>query len=206
MISDDMVISENLFAEPLIISQVTQLDAESLSQYSFNANKTLTATLEHVFIARCYILNPVTPTYLALCGAWFLAGVGWYLLSFVFMKQHSIFLHKVLILIPVCKFLETLINGLFYNACPWLGAQDPSEKYLEMARISIITIVYTVMLALLYIMSKGWQTLFFQMSRNQATSLTMIMGAVYLTYSAYFLSSDFTGISTFMRVTNMNLI
>jgi hypothetical protein len=69
-------------------------------------------------------------------------------------------------LIPVCKFLETLINGLFYNACPWLGAQDTSEKYLEMARISIITIVYTVLLALLYIMSKGWQTVVFQMSRN----------------------------------------
>jgi hypothetical protein len=28
----------------------------------------------------------------------------------------------------------------------------------------------------------------------------MIMGAVYLTYSAYFLSSDFSSISTFMRV------
>ena len=38
------------------------------------------------------------------------------------------------------------------------------------------------------------------MSRNQATSLTMIMGAVYLTFSAYFLSSDFSGISTFMKI------
>jgi hypothetical protein len=75
-------------------------------------------------------------------------------------------------MIPVCKGLETMINGF----------------------------VYTVLLALLYIMSKGWQTITFQMSRNQATSLTMIMGAVYLTYSAYFLSSDFSGISSFMRV------
>jgi len=69
-----------------------------------------------------------------------------------------------------------------------------------MARISIVTIVYTILLALLYIMSKGWQTLIFYMSRNQATNLTMIMGAVYLTYSAYFLSSDFSSISNFMRV------
>jgi hypothetical protein len=109
-------------------------------------------------------------------------------------------MQKILFLIPGCKFLECLINGLFYNACPWLGAQNPSEKYLEMARISIITIVYTILLALLYIMSKGWQTLIFYMSRNQATNLTMIMGAVYLTYSAYFLSSDFSSISSFMRV------
>jgi hypothetical protein len=38
------------------------------------------------------------------------------------------------------------------------------------------------------------------MTRDQATSLTMIMGGVYLCYSAYFLSSDFSGISNFMRV------
>ena len=72
-----------------------------------------------------------------------------------------------------------------------------------MARISIVTIVYTIVIALLYIISKGWQTLIFQMSRNQATSLTMIMGGVYLTYSAYFLSSDFSGISVFMKVNNI---
>ena len=38
------------------------------------------------------------------------------------------------------------------------------------------------------------------MSRNQATSLTMVMGGVYLTYSAYFLSTDFGGVSSFMKV------
>lgn len=38
------------------------------------------------------------------------------------------------------------------------------------------------------------------MTRDQATNLTMIMGAVYLTYSAYFLSNDFQGISSFMKV------
>jgi hypothetical protein len=84
----------------------------------------------------------------------------------VFNKTHTIFLQKVLLLIPGCKFFETLINGLYYSACPWLGAQNPSEKYLEMARISIVTIVYTILLALLYIIAKGWQTVIFQMSRN----------------------------------------
>lgn len=148
----------------------------------------------------------MTPTHLILSGLWFLVGVAWYLSTYVFFKAHTTFLQRVLMLIPGCKFFETMINGLYYNACPWLSAQEPSEKYIEMARISIITIVYTIMLALLYIMSKGWQTLIFQMSRNQATSLTMIMGAVYLTYSAYFLSSDFSGISTFMRVRNTNIL
>jgi hypothetical protein len=125
MVSDDMVISENLFERPLIISQVTYNDADGLGKYSMNANpnnKSLSAELEHVFIERCYILKPITPTHLGLCGAWFLTGVVWWLFAWVFRKNHTIFLQKILLLIPICKFLETMINGLFYNACPWLGA------------------------------------------------------------------------------------
>jgi len=200
MISDDMVISEALLEKPLIISQVDSDENDTYSTYAWNKNKTYFASLQHVFIEKCYILNPIYPTHLALAGAWALVGLGWYILSYKVFPVHTYFLQKILFLIPCSKCLECLINGLFYNACPWLGAQNPSEKYLEMARISIITIVYTIMLALLYIMSKGWQTLIFYMSRNQATNLTMIMGAVYLTYSAYFLSSDFSSISIFMKV------
>lgn len=173
---------------------------DTFAPYSWNKNTSYFASLQHVFIEKCYILNPIYPTHLALAGAWALVGIAWYVVSYNIFKANTFFLQKILFLIPCSKFLECLINGLFYNACPWLGAQNPSEKYLEMARISIITIVYTVLLALLYIMSKGWQTLIFYMSRNQATNLTMIMGAVYLTYSAYFLSSDFSSISTFMRI------
>lgn len=200
MISDDMVVSQSLFSKPLIISQVTYDEANALAKYSYNQNSTLTSTMEHIYVERCYLLNVVTPTLLVLAGAWLVVAVSWYILAYHIRKQQAIYLNRILMIIPVCKCLETMINGLFYNACPWLGAQDPGEKYLEMARISIVTIVYTALLALLYIIAKGWQTMFFQMSRNQATSLTMIMGAVYLTFSAYFLSSDFSGISTFMRV------
>ena len=39
-----------------------------------------------------------------------------------------------------------------------------------------------------------------QLNRNQATNLTMIMGAVYLLYSAYFLSVDFESIYNIMSI------
>ena len=69
-----------------------------------------------------------------------------------------------------------------------------------MARISIITICYTVFIAVLYLLSKGWQLTVQQLNRNQATNLTMIMGAVYLLYSAYFLSVDFESIYNIMSI------
>lgn len=68
-----------------------------------------------------------------------------------------------------------------------------------MARISCITITYTVFLSILYLICKGWQTTITHLSRNQATNLTMIMGGVYLTYSAYFLSVDFVTIYYIMN-------
>lgn len=69
-----------------------------------------------------------------------------------------------------------------------------------MARISVITICYTAFLAFFYIMSKGWGTTTVQLNRNQATNLTMIMGGVYLAYSAYFLSLDFKVVYTIMNI------
>ena len=69
-----------------------------------------------------------------------------------------------------------------------------------MARISIITICYTVFIAIFYLLSKGWQLCVQQLNRNQATNLTMIMGAVYLLYSAYFLSMDIAQIYTYMTI------
>lgn len=70
---------------------------------------------------------------------------------------------------------------------------------MQMARISVITITYTVFLSFLYLICKGWQTTISQLSRNQATNLTMIMGGVYLMYSAYFLSVDFYTIYIIMN-------
>lgn len=69
-----------------------------------------------------------------------------------------------------------------------------------MARISVVTICYTVFLAYLYLICKGWQITVQQLDRNQATNLTMIMGATYLLYSAYFLSQDFDTIYNVMSI------
>ena len=60
-----------------------------------------------------------------------------------------------------------------------------------MAKVTNITFTYTFIHAFMYLLCKGWSTTTDQVDRNQATNLTMIMGIVYLMYSAFFLSSDF---------------
>lgn len=94
LVSDDMVVSEDLFTKPLIISQVTYTDANTLEPYAFNTNlnRTLRATMNHTFINNCYVLNTVTPTYLILCGLWALVGLLWYALTYWFKRNQAIFL------------------------------------------------------------------------------------------------------------------
>lgn len=68
-----------------------------------------------------------------------------------------------------------------------------------MARVSITTFYYTALLGLLYTISKGWHITSFQISRDDSTSITMVLATSYLAYSAYFLSSDFQGISYIVK-------
>ena len=102
-------------------------------------------------------------------------------------------------LIPSIKLAESLINSLYLTECPWLTSLYPEDKYIEMSRISIVTLTYTILLSLISILSKGWQVLSFQLNRDQATSLTAMLASVYMCYSAYFLSQDFQNITNFMK-------
>jgi hypothetical protein len=43
-------------------------------------------------------------------------------------------------------------------------------------------------------LAKGWSMTSFTLTRDQATTIVMVMGATYLAYSAYFVSDDTTGI------------
>lgn len=150
---------------------MTANTGNDIEPYSYNKedygdSKTYNVTIDHIYIERCYLLDPIWPTYLALTGIWFLILVAWWYHTFIYKKQHSLYLQRTLTIIPLCKILETLITGLYLNACPWIAIQEPSEKYLDMARISIITITYTILLAILFLMSKGWNTIAFQLTRN----------------------------------------
>jgi len=42
-------------------------------------------------------------------------------------------------------------------------------------------------------MSKGWTIARNTLSRNDLSSITLLMGAVYLTYSAYYVSINISG-------------
>jgi len=134
-------------------------------------------------------------------GAWAVIAGLLTLYVYVFIPAESrLSLQKSLLLLPALKAMEVILEGIWLDYCPWVGMSNSAFQYIQMARIAVITICYTVFIAIFYLLSKGWQLCVQQLNRNQATNLTMIMGAVYLLYSAYFLSVDFASIYKIMSI------
>lgn len=75
-----------------------------------------------------------------------------------------------------------------------------------MALVTISTIYQTVFIALILLVSKGWNVARTNLSRNDLSSITLLMGAVYLTYSAYYVSINIQGMKIFIGVSLSSLM
>lgn len=71
---------------------------------------------------------------------------------------------------------------------------------MMMALVTISTIYQTVYVALLLLISKGWNIARNTLTRNDLSTITLLMGADYLTYSAYYVSMNISGMKIFIGV------
>src|SRR3569833_109477 len=69
---------------------------------------------------------------------------------------------------------------------------------MMMALVTISTIYKTVFIALVLLVSNGWNVARSTLSRNDLSSITLLMGAVYLTYSAYYVAINISGMMLFI--------
>ena len=69
-----------------------------------------------------------------------------------------------------------------------------------MALVTISTLYQTVFVAVMLLLSKGWNVSRTVLTRNDLSSITLLMGAVYLTYSAYYVSINISSMKMFIGV------
>jgi len=103
------------------------------------------------------LLSALVPSYFLFAGMWLaIAIVMTVHLYFLTPTESRLNLQKCLLLLPIMKAIEVLIEGLWLDHCPWVTTTG-SYQYVQMVRISIVTICYTTLIALFYLLSKGWQ-------------------------------------------------
>jgi hypothetical protein len=100
----------------------------------------------------------------------------------------------------MCKAIELMLYAAVFNACPWVNTDIATEAYLRMGKVTVVTFTYTFFHAFIYLLCKGWHLTIHAIDRNQATNVTMVMGMIYLIYSAYFLTIDIEGMMEFVNI------
>lgn len=203
-ISNEDIISQHNYENPELITLADTKHEKLLEKYSY-ANKDnlggiiYTTKITHSFEQHCEILYALSPyfNWSAICYA--ILFLVWVLFVFQLRKQSTQPVQKILTLIPVLKGLESLLYAIDYNQCPWCESNLAAEAYLKMGKVTSVTFTYTFIHAFFYMLCKGWSITNHGVDRNQATNLTIVMGLVYLVYSAYFLSADFAGMMTFVN-------
>ena len=80
------------------------------------------------------------------------------------------------------------IFALYVGQCPW--TDQIQARYQLMALVTIATIYQTILVAILLLVAKGWNISRNSLPRNDLSSITLLMGGVYLTYSAFYVSEN----------------
>ena len=156
------------------------------SRYKGDAN--IRVKLHHFFRENCYVLKDLAPNFYGASICFTGVFAIWVLFTFHIRKEYAYPVQKIITLIPALKAMETFLYATYYMQCPWADADIAT-----MGKVTSVTFTYTFIHALFFMLAKGWSTTTQNVDRNEATNLTIVMGLVYLIYSAYFLSSDFEG-------------
>lgn len=85
------------------------------------------------------------------------------------------------------KLLQVASQAVFTGSCPW--ENQIQSKYLVMAIVTFSTIQQTVFISVILLLAKGWGYARQSLSRDDLSTITVVMGGVYLVYSAYFVTS-----------------
>ena len=105
-------------------------------------------------------------------------------------------LQKCLTVIPLMKLIQVTCYTAYAGSCPWQN--QVMARYLLMCLVTLSTIYQTVFVSILLMMSKGWSIARSSLSRDDLSLITLIMGSIYLVYSAFYISISVDGMRIFI--------
>eukprot|EP00347_Sterkiella_histriomuscorum_P016631 403352447 len=186
--TDTQIDSAGYYSRPEIISLIPTSKLDFLQQFAFPVSKNHNVKMIHEYLTNCQVLNTVSNYFLGICTSYGLVILIW-IMSILFIYNDQVnTLQKALLVVPIFKLLRISIYTFYISECPW--TDQLTSRYLMMALVTVSTIYQTVFIAVLLLISKGWMITRTNLTRSQATMTTMLMGAVYLVYSAYYVSAN----------------
>lgn len=126
-------------------------------------------------------------SYLAFGLMWLGFSIWWMVNNYIINKRHLKPLHKFMNFILFCKCIECFCTiGFILNRT--------GSEYWSIAVTSMITIYKTFIYTSLVLASKGFCVISDILRRRELSIVALVMGSVYLIYSAYFLEASLVAI------------
>ena len=148
---------------------------------------------KHFHLVHCEFLSSSALMYLISTFAWATILVVWCIWTYAIKKDQTLPLQSAMTAVPILKLLDNLLLSIYTYMCPW-ESQLLLIRYFQMIQIAVSTIDETLILAFVLLMCQGLSTVRFSLTRNQATTITILMGVTYLAYSAYFVTDELTAV------------
>jgi len=90
------------------------------------------------------------------------------------------------------------IYTAYTGSCPWDNQMQ--ARYLLMALVTLSTVHQTIFISILLLLSKGYQIARSSLARQDLSTITLMMGAIYLVYSAFYVSINIEGMKLFISI------
>lgn len=135
----------------------------------------------------CEDLRALVYMYAASGGLWVLLFLWWYVLVSCISRSHARPLHRLISFAVFFKCLLNLSESLLLATCP---GTSPTASYLYLAACSSFTLYFTFLFTTFLLISKGYCITRYGLYRQEVTVVAVLMGGVYLCYSAYTLDPD----------------
>lgn len=158
-------------------------------QYSFNNNtsnstEATMVTLSHIFVSNCGKISWIQVTLWFLSACMLTVLCYWYYQTFYKHKDYVQPLQRVLTSLFTLKYFDTLLYCVQLTGCPWYDSSEKYLTYVDILRFTISTVYFTALFGIFYVLGNGWQIVVQQLNRDQGSNLVIVMGMVYIAYSA----------------------
>lgn len=125
--------------------------------------------------------------YAASAALWVVVFLWWYVQASCWARAHVRPLHRLISFALFFKCLLDISQSLLLATCPGTSA---TAGYLYLAACSSYTLYFTFLYTTFLLISKGYCITRYGLLRQEVTVVAMLMGGVYLCYSAYTLDPD----------------
>lgn len=180
--------SGNTYPEVISFGKLETLKQSNIESYSYPNNVNYKITHQHNYYQYWDVMSPAFKYYVAVLWFWGFITISHIFWTWCIKKDYSTHLQKIILFVPIFFTSYTLIDYVYFLSCPWTATSG--VQYLQIVQIALVTIFNTLFVGLCWFVSQGWSIMRSSFTRQELSSITMIVGIFYLVYSAYFIASD----------------